>query len=477
MDKHLPQTVEECHQLIRLLLNKLDDLSRRQEVLEAETRRLVLENTQLKERLNNNSSNSSLPPSKSFTKKRNSRQASGKKAGGQPGHKGYYRELVPVDQVDVVQSCTLPSKCLCGNAINPTGQYVRHQVYELPVLKLDITEYQLQQGYCKGCGCKHTASLPEGITWGITGSRLTGFMSELSARYGLSRSQQMTFLKEIFNFSISKGTVFNKQKLVNAAMGAPVEELLSIVKAGVSVNADETSHNRDGKKQWVWGFVSSAAAHFSIHGSRGKKVLQKMFGEFKNILISDRYAPYNIFASDRRQLCWAHLKRDFTKLSEKGDQIIARMGKKLLECESGLFKIWHKFKAKEKSREELQREAEPIRKVMGELLEQGSYTDPKLRVSRFCKNILERFDALWTFLAVDEVEPTNNHAERSLRALVIWRKKYFCTRSDYGSEFVARSGSIITTCKLNGKSSFEFFIQLMGNYFAGRQTPACLLMA
>jgi len=111
------------------------------------------------------------------------------------------------------------------------------------------------------------------------------------------------------------------------------------------------------------------------------------------------------------------------------------------------------------------------------LLEQGSYTDPLLKVSRFCKNLLERFNALWTFLEMDHVEPTNNHAERSLRPWVIWRKKYFCTRSDYGSEFVARSASIITTCKLNGKSSFEFLTVLLKNYFAGKQTSVSLLMA
>ncbi len=102
--------------------------------------------------------------------------------------------------------------------------------------------------------------------------------------------------------------------------------------------------------------------------------------------------------------------------------------------------------------------------------------DPTLKVVRFCKNILENFNALWTFLDNEDVEPIHNHAERSLRPLVIWRKKYFCTRSDYGSEFVARSASIITTCKLNGKSSFEFLTTLMKNYFAGKQTSARLLM-
>jgi len=466
----LPKTLEECHEVIRLLLSAVNDLAKRFEALE-------IENRDLKERLNNNSSNSSLPPSKSFKKKKNNRESSGKKSGGQPGHKGHHRELLPVEKVDFILDCTLPDNCLCGGKIKPSNNYMRHQVHELPVLKLHITEYQLQKGCCENCCRKHIASLPEGVTWGITGPRLTGFMSDLITKYGLSRSEQKGFLEEHFQFKISIGTVFNKQKIVNAAMEAPVAELLPIVKESLSVHADETGHNRDGKNQWMWGFISSTAAHFSIHASRGKKVLRTMMGDFKNIIVSDRYAAYKVFDSSQRQLCWAHLKRDFTKLSEKDHKIIAKIGKNLLESESALFKIWYEFRLEKISRDELLLRTKPIRQKIGELLEQGSYTDPILKAARFSKNLLEDFNALWTFLETESVEPTNNHAERSLRPFVIWRKKYFCTRSDYGTEFVARSASIGMTCKLQGKSSFEFLSMLLKDYFSGKQTSALALMA
>ena len=258
-------------------------------------------------------------------------------------------------------------------------------------------------------------------------------------------------------------------------MAAPVSELLPIVKESSSVHADETGHNRDGKPQWMWGFISNTAAHFSIHASRGKKVLHSLMGDFKNILISDRYAAYNCFDSSQRQLCWAHLKRDFTKLSEKDDKIIARIGKNLLECESGLFKIWHEFKSEKITRYELGRQAQPLQRRVGELLEQGSYTDPALRAVRFCKNLLENFNSLWTFLEIDNIEPTNNLAERSLRPSVIWRKKYFCTRSNYGTEYVARSASINITCRLQKKSSFNFLCILLQNHFSGISTSALSL--
>jgi len=473
----LPPTIEECHQGLRLLLNKLADLSQRFEDIETENKKLKIEITQLKERLNSNSSNSSLPPSKSHKKKKNNRQSSGKKSGGQPGHKGHYRALLPSEQVDSIENCLLPKDCLCGGKVNPSSDCVRHQVYELPILKLRITEYQLQKGCCENCGEKQIASLPVGVTWGITGPRLTGFMSDLVTQYGLSRREQRSFLKEHFQFHISLGTVFNKQKIVNAAMEEPVLGLLPIVKGSRSVHADETGHNRDGKNHWMWGLISNTAAYFSIHPSRGKKVLRLMMSDFKHILISDRYAAYNIFESSKRQVCWAHLKRDFTKLSEKEDKIIARIGKGLLEHESHLFKIWHEYRAEKITRDELLQQVEPIRQCVGELLEQGSYTDPVLRVVRFCKNLLENFNALWTFIEIDGVEPTNNHAERGLRPLVIWRKKYFCTRSDYGTEYVARSASINMTCKMQKKSPFNFLCMLLQNHFSGINTSALAIMA
>ncbi|AHE66322.1 transposase IS66 family [Legionella oakridgensis ATCC 33761 = DSM 21215] len=145
--------------------------------------------------------------------------------------------------------------------------------------------------------------------------------------------------------------------------------------------------------------------------------------------------------------------------------MVARIGKELLIYQSKLFERWHNFKQGHISREELIRETGHIRTHVGELLEQGSYADPKLKIARFCKNLLENFTALWTFIFYEGVEPTNNHAERCLRPAVIWRKKYFGTRSNYGSEFVARTISLITTWKLQSKNAFETLSKIVEEHF------------
>ena len=466
----LPNTIEGCHTLIRSYHEIITTLSDRID-------KLATENRELKERLNNNSSNSSLPPSKSFKKLKLKKSASKNKSGGQIGHEGHFRQLLDSKEVDVIVDCKLPSHCSCGGRINPSGDYQQHQVYELPEIKLEITEYHLEKGCCSCCGRNHIGILPDGITWGITGPKLTGFMSHLISKYRLSRRELKEFLKEQFKFNISLGTLFNKQKIVNTALEFSVSNLLTEVKQSPSINIDETGHNRDGKKQWLWGLVSSTVAFFSIQPSRGKKVLDLLVGDYENIIISDRYTAYGYFDSSCRQICWAHLKRDFTRLSEKWDKGISRIGKGLLTCESDLFKVWYEFRQSNITRDELLRKTYPIRKRVGELLEQGTYTDPKLKAVRFCKNLLEDFDALWTFLSIDNVEPTNNYAERYLRHSVIWRKKYFCTRSDYGSEYVARTMSIIMTCRLQSRSSFEFICQVLQNYFIKTTAPPFLITA
>lgn len=127
-------------------------------------------------------------------------------------------------------------------------------------------------------------------------------------------------------------------------------------------------------------------------------------------------------------------------------------------------------------RDELLRQTHPIRQRVGELLEQGSYIDPSLKIARFCKNLLDIFNALWTFIYIEKVEPTNNHAERCLRPSVTWRKKYFGTRSDYGSEFVARTASIRMTCQLRYKNTFQFLQQALQSYFSKTTAPSLVSM-
>jgi transposase len=286
----LPTTVEDCHDFIKRLLETISGLFKRVEKLE-------YENKELKERLNNNSSNSSLPPSKDFKKKKKNKKPTSKnKNGGQIGHKGHYRELVDSEKVDAIINCNLPRKCICGEQITLKDSSQRHQVYELPEPKLHITEYRLEKGCCFGCGKSHIALLPEGITWGITGPKLTSFMSHLVSKYQLSRRELKEFLRELYSFNISLGTVFNKQKIVNPisisnitklfckkrnsyAFGASIEDFITNFTIGrLSLKTlffmDEKSERTGMYSQRVFK-LNRPIVKFQIEGTSGLRKLRR----------------------------------------------------------------------------------------------------------------------------------------------------------------------------------------------------------
>lgn len=462
----LPQTMEECHHLIRELMRVVSNISHQLE-------KLTQENQALKEQLNLNSANSSFPPSQDYRKKKVKKKppSSGRSSGGQPGHPGHFRPLLDASKVDQVVYCQLPERCFCGGKIETGEEVHRHQVYELPILKLHVTEYQLAKGFCQHCQQAHTAELPEGISWGMTGARLTSFMSSLVAQYHLSRREVQAFLKEHFDFSMSLGTVFNKQKLVNTILESPVKALLPAIKAEPLVHVDETGHRQDGHAAWMWIMTTAKAAYYEIVPSRGSKVFKSWMWDFQGIICSDRYSVYNYFPSHHRQLCWSHLKRDFTRISEKKDRVVSRIGEALLSHESQLFTKWHQLKDQHITRDEFIRQCEPIRRRVGDCLEQCTYTDPQFKVVRLARNLLENFHAMWTFVFEEGIAPTNNHAEQCLRPWVIWRKKYFGTRSVYGAEYVGRSASWLMTCRLQSRSAFDYLTQAVRNHFCHTPPP------
>lgn len=264
-DIELPNTVEACHVVIRDLMKVISELSH----LVHRVEKLEAENQALKERLNIHSGNSSLPPSKSKKKKTKNTKSSGRSSGGQPGHLGYFRKLLDTAEVDHIVDCALPSHCTCGGEMLKDETVQRHQVFELPEIKLTLTEYRLAKGRCVCCRRAHTASLPVGITMGITGPGLRSFMTELVAKYHLSRRELKEFLKTHLRFDLSLGTVFNKQKLVNAVLEVPISQLLPAIKAETSVHIDETGHQQDGHNAWMWLVASKMAAYFTIAQSRG----------------------------------------------------------------------------------------------------------------------------------------------------------------------------------------------------------------
>jgi transposase len=317
---------------------------------------------ELEARLGQNSSNSSRPPSSDPPQAPTRPKApfSGRKRGGQPGHRGACRALLPVGQVDEIVA-VVPERCRhCGQPFpgptaRPRGRVWRHQVVEILSLAGRVTEYQMAVRRCPACGKRTRADLPAGVPRRHFGARLTAVIALLSGRYRLSRREVRQLLQDLWQVRVSLGAVVRQEQAQSAAVAPVVEEARAAVQQANVVNMDETGWRQAQQRAWLWTAVTAELTVLRIDRSRGGAAVEALLGaEFGGVVGSDRWSAYSRFPAEQRALCWAHLKRDFQGLVDRGGEAepIGRWG--LAEIER-LFALWQRFRAGEFGREELQR--------------------------------------------------------------------------------------------------------------------------
>ena len=432
---------------------------------------------ELKEQLRNNSQNSSQPPSqdKPSHKKAKKKFSSGLKQGGQSGHIGKSRNLLSPEKVDYFVTCNVPTKCSCGGEIKVNSKIRRHQVYDIPEVKFTVTEYQIQEGRCS-CGKYHRGTLPSNIGARGFGVRVHTILALLTSSYKLSKRQASKILQELYQLPISLGSVSNAEARISNSLKSVYEEIQKQVQLATVSHIDETSYKENNKSGWAWVIATKQATFFKIDPSRGKKVARSLLSPMilKQIIVSDRYGAYNFLSPMRHQVCWAHLKRDLIKISERPG-IAGTIGCKLLSTYNKLFFTWktappNTWNIDQKSRKRVKY----LRRKFIRYLQDGSLCDHK-RTAGTCKNILSQGPSLWLFWSNEEVPPTNNLAERQLRPLVIARKLSFGTQSSRGSRFIERVFSVIMTCRQQNINILQLMQKAFENYFQPIPTQVTLL--
>ena len=443
----------------------------------SEIKEVKQKNAELEERLNTNSKNSSLPPSKDNKKKiaKKKSKKTKKKRGGQPGHRIHKRALAPIEQVDVIKKCTPNKQCRCGGLIHSNQAFRRHQKYELPVIKPIITEYQIYSGNCCICKKEYKGRLPSSVPNSMLGARAVATIATLTGNYRMSKRNVVNLFDDIYGFKISVGLVSKSEKTASCALEQPVEEAKQFIKGidNVQVHADETGHKESGKKMWAWVAVALLVSVFIIRASRGTQVAKELLGDaFKGILNSDRWCAYNWVDQKRRQLCWAHLDRDFTKISErKGTSKI--VGEALLDKTDKMFSYWHKVKNGDKTRTQFQKYMRILRADIESLLIRGTRCKNR-KTAGTCRHILGLKSALWTFIDHVDIEPTNNTAEQVIRTHVIWNKTSFGTQSPAGTLYMERILTTVGTCKLQKRNVLNFMTDVIQKYFKNEPAPSLL---
>lgn len=419
---------------------------------------LKAEIAELRERLGQNSSNSSKPPSSDplSSKAKPPREPKGRKRGGQPGHHGSTRRLVPAAEVDHIFELKPASCARCGRKLrghDPMPE--RHQVSEVPVVRAEVTEYRRHALCCGACGEWTRADWPGNVPRTSFGPRAQAVVAYLRGRIGASHRDVVEAMRVLYGLVLSTGSVSAIQQQVSRALSAPVAEAHSFARRQMSQHVDETGWREAGHLKWLWVNATADVTVFEVLDGRGADGAKQMIdSEAEGVITTDRYWSYNWLTGRRRQLCWAHLARDFQAIVERGGESRG-LGEALLKQVKQLFKLWHKARAGDLRQERLASVMRPVRRKVKELLEAGARCEQK-KTRRTCTNILKVERCLWTFLRVEGVEPTNNAAERGLRRAVLWRRKSFGTQSASGSRFVGRILTAVATLCQQGRDVLEY---------------------
>jgi len=429
----------------------------------------------VEERLNQTSRNSSKPPSSDPpTLTRPVRSPSGRKTGGQPGHPGHGRELKPVEEVDRIVDAK-PAACgQCGSLLlGEDPQPVRHQVTEVPVVTPEVTEYRCHTLSCLVCGAQTQAVWPVDRPTGSFGPRLQATTGFLTGRMGASQREVHEILGTLFAPEVSVGSIATLEQAVSGALVEPVAEATRYVQRQHMRNVDETGWREKTKRVWLWICATPLVSVFRVLASRSAASAKGVLGEdFPGVVGTDRYGAYNWVDPQRRQLCWAHLKRDFMAFVERGGES-ARIGTALLTEEAQLFALWHRVRDGTLSWADFQVTMGPVMTRVSSLLQEGAAVG-HARTARTCRNLRKREAALWTFVWEADVEPTNNSAERPLRRAVLWRRRSFGTQSATGSQFVERILTTVTTLRQQHWDVLEYLTAACAAAIRGDKAPSLL---
>ena len=454
---------------------------------------LEAEKDLLLEQARTTSRNSSKPPSTDprSAPARGRRAPTGRTRGGQPGHPGASRQLYAAEQCQRVVDHK-PAECgACGEALSGDDpEPYRHQIVEIPPVQVQIEEHRLHALECGACGALTRATLPPEVEPSGYGPRFVAIVALLSTLLRSSVRKTQDVMQGLFGVRLATGTIALLRVEMSEAVRPAVEDAARYVRQEALVkHADETSYaqgNADGanptrRRGWVWVVVTPLVTVFRICLSRDKEAAKAVLGEaFRGVLVTDRYGAYGWVRLGLRQICWAHLAREFVKMSERGGES-GPLGEELLELTGTLFKLWDRVRDGTLERSSFRQYLGPIRRRIYEVLERGaSYRAGKgersgrSRTAGTCREVLKMERAMYLFARLPGVEPTNNGAERALRHVVLWRRMSFGSQSEAGSQFVARMMTVMATLSAQERDLLEYFMSACQARRDGVECPSLL---
>ncbi len=459
-------------QIARMQVEFAATIKRMEEAHSAQIAALRVEIEELQARIGRRSRNSSRPPSSDppWEKRSPRKKSSGRKPGGQPGHKGKTRPLIPTDDVDRVVVHDVTECPGCGGTDLEQLDVFRHQVTEIPPVRALVTEHQVRTVRCRGCGEYAAGELPADVARSQFGPRVHALVAHLSGGFRLTHREIKLILGEVFDVELGLGSVTAIQRRVTEALEAPFRAVQRAVRQGPAAYIDETSWREFRCPVWMWTAHFGSLVVYHIDRRRNRRAFGRlMAGSFHGVRIVDRLAVHDKVKDALRQICNAHLLRDFEGFvtGPRGRRGFGRRGKAIVQQ---LLKLWRRFSEQRIDRDRLRQECDTLQSRMVALLDDAK-THAVARVRRFAAHLRKQVACMFTFARVSGIEPTSNAAERMLRCAVLWRKGSFGSHSKDGSRFVSRFLTISRSLRLQGRDVMEFLVNALDAHANARSPP------
>jgi len=447
--------------------------------LERQIAELREELRDLRARLNFTSRNSSRPPSSDPPgTPPATRRPSGRKAGGQPGHEGKTRERFAPAEVDRRVEVPVTRCHVCDTAIPPHRRErlspARHQVVEVTFAPAVVTEYVLERRVCPCCGVATCAPLPEGVPASVVGPRLHAVLAMLTGRFRLSRREARSLAVDLFGEKarVALGTLSALEGRAAEALEPAYREAERTVRGAQVAHADETSFRRGGKKGWLWTAATERVSFFRLDAFRSKEAFARLLSGLSGVLTTDRWGSYHTHPPNERQLCWAHLKRNFQELVDR-KAAAAPVGHAGLRACADVFDAFEDYRAGRLTLPSLARRLAPTCRALRASLRRFR-DSPHRKARALCRDLLRHFPSLLTFTRRSGVPPTNNLAERELRPAVLWRMGSFGCPSERGGRFVDRMLTVVRTLRRQGRNLLDFLEASIRASLHGSRPPRLL---
>lgn len=455
----------ELHKLVTILQEKIIFLEGKVLSLEMENKELRAENKELNRQLRLDSKNSHKPPSlEGYSKKPAIAKSSGKRRGGQAGHKGKTLEMV--SEPDEVLSYYASTCSCCGRSLDKTntiGVHERRQVFDIPAPKLWVVEHQVYVSYCC-CGQRQLGVFPKEAAATVQyGNRILALSSMLNTDYRMPFGKISQLFSDLYGYAMNGGTIISANARLYADLSPMEEDIKKDILKSEVAHFDETGMRVEGKLHWFHTACTTLFTYLFVHSKRGKEALQdkvSLLKDFKNWAIHDCWSSYFDFTNCRHALCNAHILRELFALVEQGSTWAAKMQDLLFEL----------YKQSEKGTQMLTNEATWIAQYQAICQvadteepppEKGKRGKPKNTKGRNLLNrLIQHQTAVLAFAFVEEVPFTNNLAEQAIRNLKVKQKVAMSFRTFEGAQVYARIQGCIATIRKQGGNVFNTLIDV-----------------